>query len=37
MTTALSGQQMTLPVSVGVFSCSSFGLLHGSKNENQGL
>src|SRR6476646_7376953 len=25
MTTALSGQQMTLPVSVGVCSCSSFG------------
>ena len=25
MTTALSGQQMTLPVSVGVLSCSSFG------------
>jgi hypothetical protein len=25
MTTALSGQQMTLPVSVGVYSCSSFG------------
>jgi len=25
MTRALSGQQMTLPVSVGVFSCLSFG------------
>src|SRR5262249_29785762 len=25
MTTALSGQQMTLPISVGVYSCSSFG------------
>ena len=25
MTKALSGQQMTLPVSVGVYSCSSFG------------
>jgi hypothetical protein len=25
MTTALSGQQMTLPVSVGVYSCSFFG------------
>src|SRR5262249_57002432 len=25
MTTALSRQQMTLPVSDGVFSCSSFG------------
>jgi len=25
MTTALSGQQMTLSVSVGVYSCSFFG------------